>query len=48
MSNSHKAPTQVTIATTEEEGLLHQWVRKYWAPVLGAILLIAAVGILLQ
>ncbi|HED66904.1 MAG TPA: peptidylprolyl isomerase [Planctomycetes bacterium] len=48
MTQKHKAPTQVTIAATEEEGVLHQLVRKYWAPVLGVILTFAAIGVLLQ
>jgi len=43
----HKAPTQVTIASTQEETEFHQLVNRYWKPAAG-IAVLAAGGILLS
>jgi peptidyl-prolyl cis-trans isomerase B (cyclophilin B) len=41
----HSAPTAVTIADTEERGLLHQWVDKYWKSV--TVVTVIVVGLVL-
>ncbi len=39
---THKAATQITIASTEDESILSEWVQRFWKPAVGLAVLIAA------
>ena len=48
MSAEHRAPTQVTIASTQDETDLHRWVQSYWKHAVGLAVLITAAIIVKQ
>jgi len=40
MATPHKAPTQVSLAPTEEPSALHEWVNRHWLKVVGLVVIV--------